>query len=487
MQVLILTEGFKHTGYGHVSRCMAIAQSFQKRNIKVTFLINGDDHVVEMLQDHYPVFSFNWLSEHQKLIESLSVANLVVIDSYLADSAVYRLVRERVSQCVYLDDFNRLDYPEGIIMNGTVGAEFIDYQKKDGQEYLLGKDYIILREAFGHLPSPGRLVSDKINRILVTFGGTDPLNVTTKVLSNIVDNYANTEKCIILGAAFTHIQEIKSLADIHTKFYYNVGAEEMKDLMLCADVAISAAGQTINELAITGLPSVIFKVADNQDNNITGWLHSGFIDSFIDATEDWPSGLLEESLSQLENREYRMMLSTHGRSLVDGKGTDRLVKTVLRSFCRTDMKMNRAEEKDLLPLFELANDKEVRGNSFSTEAIPLDEHTNWFRSVLNNPARILYVFYLFEQLVGQIRFDKEGDYATISLSLAASFRGVGLATSMLKIALNEFNDSQPRINRVYAYVKSENVPSQRAFLSAGFVECLNDNNDALKYSYVYGS
>lgn len=45
MRVLILTEGYSHTGYGHISRCTAIAQVFRERNANVTFIVNGDESV----------------------------------------------------------------------------------------------------------------------------------------------------------------------------------------------------------------------------------------------------------------------------------------------------------------------------------------------------------------------------------------------------------------------------------------------------------
>ena len=46
--------------------------------------------------------------------------------------------------------------------------------------------------------------------------------------------------------------------------------------MLESDIAISAAGQTTYELARISLPTIMIKVAKNQDLNIKGWLNHGF-------------------------------------------------------------------------------------------------------------------------------------------------------------------------------------------------------------------
>ena len=85
------------------------------------------------------------------MLEYLSQDDIIVIDSYLAGKGLYTEIRQRVKVAAYLDDFNRLEYPEGIIINGTVGAELIPYKRNFGQHYLLGKDFVILREAFKDL------------------------------------------------------------------------------------------------------------------------------------------------------------------------------------------------------------------------------------------------------------------------------------------------------------------------------------------------
>ena len=483
MRFLILTEEFQHTGYGHVTRCMAIAQAFQARGIEVMFLVDGDTNVVSILQN-YSFQAFNWLHDIDRLKKNLENVQLALIDSYRASLDLYQFVHKHVSVCVYLDDFNRLEYPPGIIMNGTVGAELIAYPKRENQIYLLGKDYVILREPFNH-DLYSKKISEKISSVLITFGGTDPLNLTTTVLSKVLDYSVELKKIVILGAAFSHVEEVRALADKQTELHHNVDAKAMKRLMQNADLAISAAGQTINELAITGLPSIIFKVADNQDNNISGWKRFGFIDSYIDATQTWSSDCLIKQIRRMEDPAIRLRVSELGKNLIDGKGCERLVKKAMLLYCRKNMVILRAREKDLLPLFKLANDIVVRQNSFSVKSIVLSEHTEWFNATLHNPDRRLYVFYLSEMFVGQIRFDKEGySHLVVSISIDAFFRGWGLASYMLQTAISELKKDEFGLNmKIYAYVKEENEASQFAFLKAGFRKCVNEENKVLKFVY----
>lgn len=486
MRVLFLTEGYAFTGYGHVSRCTAIARVFRERNVDVTFIVNGDESVRDLAQP-YPLFIFNWLEDWNHLVDYLADTDIVMIDSYLAGKELYEAISHQVEIGVYLDDFNRLEYPEGIIVNGTVGAELIPYPQREGRYYLLGKNYVILREAFTGMLSQKK-IKEKIETVLITFGGSDPLNLTPVVLSKLTNYYAVLKKIVILGPAFSHKAEIEAMMDDRTVLYRNVEAEVMRDLMLDADIAISAAGQTINELAITGLPSIIVKVADNQENNIAGWMKIGFIDTFIDATAEWDIKNLEKALLRLQDQELRREISDRGKTQIDGKGAYRIMKEASRMFYEKHADMRFAREDDLHPLFELANDRMVRQNSFSTDEISLDEHTNWFNATLRNNARKLFVFFDKERLIGQVRFDvAEDNSAVISISIGAVYRGFGLASCLLEKALERFHNVDGQVNKVYAYVKTENLASRYAFIRAGFEACVSDNEDALKYCYVYGN
>ena len=44
------------------------------------------------------------------------------------------------------------------------------------------------------------------------------------------------------------------------------------------DLAISASGQTLYELACIGVPTIAIGIIDNQKNNIKNWINQGFIE-----------------------------------------------------------------------------------------------------------------------------------------------------------------------------------------------------------------
>ena len=114
MEVVILTEGGKDYGYGHVARCSSIYQAFEHYNIFPKFVVNGDESIKSIVPD-IDVEIDNWLNNSFK-------ADIVVVDSYLADRIFYNEISKNSLLGVYLDDNNRFDYPKGIVVNGTLDS-----------------------------------------------------------------------------------------------------------------------------------------------------------------------------------------------------------------------------------------------------------------------------------------------------------------------------------------------------------------------------
>ena len=136
MDVVILTEGGKSFGFGHVARCSSIYQAFLKRNISPKFFINGDDSVKSILKG----IDFkikNWLDD----ISFLNSIDIVIIDSYLANSDLFEQISKKVALTVSLDDNKRLEYTKGMVVNGLINASNLNYPRNDSIKYLLGSDF----------------------------------------------------------------------------------------------------------------------------------------------------------------------------------------------------------------------------------------------------------------------------------------------------------------------------------------------------------
>ncbi|MBA7527267.1 hypothetical protein ES705_19443 [subsurface metagenome] len=327
MNVFIITEGGKNIGFGHITRCLSLYQAFEERGIKPKFIINGDKDIEYLLKDvNYQIF--NWLNEKNKLFKKIKDADIAIIDSYLADVSVYNTLSDLIKTPVYVDDNKRLDYPKGIVLNGNIHAETLNYPKKNGNIYLLGTKYTPLRKEFWE--SPEKKIKEKIENIMITFGGDDAKNMTPKILVFLNNNYPNLIKNVIIGRAFENIDDIKKCADKNTNLIYYPDAEKMKEIMLESDVAISAGGQTLNELASVGVPTIGVCIAENQLGNIKGWEKIGFLEY-----AGWYSkgNILEKIknvIENLKNSKERKNKYKITRKFIDGKGSLRISIKLLK-------------------------------------------------------------------------------------------------------------------------------------------------------------
>lgn len=326
MNVLLFTEGGADIGIGHITRCLSLYQAFEEKGITPLFIINGDETVRDLVRG-INCEIFNWIKEERKLFNLLKDTDVAIVDSYKADPKFYEIISKSVNIPVYIDDTKRIDYPRGIVINGTIYAEDLDYPKRKDVTYLLGSKYIPIRKEFCDVPE--KEIKENIEKVMITFGGDDAKNMTPKVLKLLNKNFPELKKKVIIGKGFKNIEQIEILKHAKTELVYYPDAEGMKQIMLESDIAISAGGQTLYEFARVGIPSIAIAVADNQMNNIKGWQKAGFIE-YVGWWKD--NGLTRKVLDcfeGLKNREIRMEKSLTGQRFVDGRGSRRIVDLLL--------------------------------------------------------------------------------------------------------------------------------------------------------------
>lgn len=326
MKVFIITEGSKNTGFGHITRCLSLYQAFNERGIKPKFIVNADNDVEYLLkQVNYQIF--NWLDEKRKLFEMIKDADIAIIDSYLSDISVYNTLSELVKLSVYIDDNKRLDYPNGIVVNGNIHAEKLQYPKRDGIKYLLGTRYTPLRKDFWEVPQ--KKIKERIESIMVTFGGDDARNMTPKIINLLNKEYPDLRKNIIIGKAFRNIEEIKKEIDKNTNLIYYSDAGKIKEIMLESDITISAGGQTLYELARVGVPTIGICVADNQLESIKEWGKIGFLEYAGLYNKNNIATKMNRLLKNVENIKIRKLKSKVGKKFVDGKGSLNIIEILI--------------------------------------------------------------------------------------------------------------------------------------------------------------
>jgi RimJ/RimL family protein N-acetyltransferase len=157
---------------------------------------------------------------------------------------------------------------------------------------------------------------------------------------------------------------------------------------------------------------------------------------------------------------------------------DKLRDVLIHSCFFDKLILRVANEKDMLKLFEWANDEQVRKNSFNQDKIELQQHKIWFENKCKDSACLILVASVDQMDVGQIRFE-------IDFSINKEFRGKGYGSDIIKRGMVELFGIKPSVKKIIGKVKKGNTSSGKAFLKAGFKLAKNSvtNNEFNIYCF----
>ncbi|MDD5595653.1 MAG: bifunctional UDP-2,4-diacetamido-2,4,6-trideoxy-beta-L-altropyranose hydrolase/GNAT family N-acetyltransferase [Candidatus Omnitrophica bacterium] len=488
MKALILTEGGKNIGFGHLARCSSLYDAFREKGVFPNLIINCDKTVGKILKNR-KYTAFNWLKEKNGVFNLVKGADIAIIDSYLAGASFYEKFSKIVKLPVYLDDAMRLDYPRGIVLNGSEDAEKLNYPKRAGLVYLLGKKYMPLRKEFWKVPK--KKIKKNIRDVLLTFGNDDRANLTPQILKLLVAAYPTIHKRVVVGSGFKNIQEIKKVKDRMTKLVSYPDAISLQRLMLEADLAFSSGGQTICELARVGLPAIAIATAKNQLNNIMGMERSGLIKN-----AGWFKGKnlparLSKGILQLKPYQRRLIMSKRQKRSIDGKGAQRVVNEILKKsahyqYLKHGIKLRKVRQDDCYPLWCWRNNPQVRKWSFERNQIDYAKHKDWFKKKINNHDTRIYIAEDKQgRKIGQVRFEaNQKSCACITINLNPKFFGKGFGREIMKMGTLRFLKEKPQIKEITAEIIRENIVSKKAFCRAGYVFLRNGFKNNIKMSVL---
>lgn len=334
--LLIRADANAHKGTGHLMRCLALAQGWQARGGRATFItacesdglrqrLSDEGFQVIALEHPYPDPA-DWEMTSKML--AAHPGAWVVLDGYHFDPAYQRQIREAGHPLLVIDDMAHLDhYYADVVLNQNINAEQLRYSCEPYTRLLLGTRYVLLRSEFLAWRGWQREILEVTRKILVTLGGGDPDNQTLKVIRALRQvGVDDLEAVVVVGASNPHYQELK-FAIRNSQFTIRLvrNVSNMPELMAWADVAISAGGSTCWEMAFMGLPTILLVLAGNQRDIAEGVseadvaLNLGWFEQVTDAH-------IVDALSRLlVNCDQRHQMSRSGQALVDGMGRERVV------------------------------------------------------------------------------------------------------------------------------------------------------------------
>lgn len=396
----------------------------------------------------------------------------IVVDGYQFDAAYQAMIKARGHALLFIDDYGHATgYPADIVLNQNSYATPALYTgRAAGSRLLLGPAYALLRQEFKPWRGWQRTIPPRAQRLLVTLGGSDPDNVTGRVLQALQTLPPGTlETRLVVGGSNPHAATLQAALRPHDSIELLYDIDNMAEQMAWADLAVAASGSTCWELSFMGLPALLLILSENQAPIAADLTHYGSAQALGWAQEVTETQLREAILALRVAPERRQAMAEAARCLVDGRGCLRAIAAMLP---RPDFAVRPVQPQDSPLLWYWANDPQVRANSFSTDFIPWTAHQGWFERKQQDHLCHFYLLLDGHGLpVGQARFDLDPalTHAIISVSLDASYRGQGHGGELIALAARQLL-KEHAIDEIHAYIKLDNAGSLRAFTKAGFHE-----------------
>ncbi|AQR96971.1 UDP-2,4-diacetamido-2,4,6-trideoxy-beta-L-altropyranose hydrolase [Clostridium saccharoperbutylacetonicum] len=271
MKIFIRADGGKDIGLGHIMRMLVLGEELQKSN-EVGFICRNsisnkfEAGIKKIKEKSFKVIEISEEDYIGEIIEMQTKhnADVLITDSYDVDEEYFIKLKEYFRFTGYVDDVNKCKMDVDFIINQNINADDLYYWKNVGKntKLLLGTQYCMLRNEFRQAYK-SKVIKKEIQDILLTLGGMDNNNNTLKILEKIKDINKNLH--VVIGSAFDKdlIEKIQDITKKHNNIYIYENAN-MDQLMLKCDVAISACGSTLYELAAMSVPTIGVVLAENQ-------------------------------------------------------------------------------------------------------------------------------------------------------------------------------------------------------------------------------
>ncbi len=352
IQVTFVVEAGGVVGFGHLKRCLIIANAMHERGMTVCFLLGDLSGAGEELikksgfrcnlfsQENYSQLSTlvkNDASDHSKGIVLFDVShsglerNIQPLEKCLKQlctaSFTVGLIDSSGAQSLraYMAEIN-----VDLLIAPYVGEKKVaDSCVKE----LLGPKYFVIDPSYS--TAFEKRISDRSNRIVVTCGGADPTEISLLILKSLdLVSDRKLDVRVIAGPFFSKklVREIVCCADsISHNIEFVDAPESLADSMRWCDVAISTSGLTKYELAATGTPALLISI-DVIHEEINGAFNAEGCSSDIGIGKYLgESDVSSELISLLDDYDRRRMMSEKGSNLIDGMGTERIIDALIRS------------------------------------------------------------------------------------------------------------------------------------------------------------
>ena len=286
-------------GMGHIYRTLTIAHEINDHEIIFTCDEKYNLVVEKIASKDYKVISY----KNQEEILDMK-PDIVINDVLNTSSSFIQKLKENNIKVINFEDFG-----EGSAYTNYTINELYEVPVLEGTNYLWGSEYFFLRDEFNEA-RPNKF-NDRVDRILISFGGTDQNNLTLLTLKCILPivQKKNISVSIVCGAGYMYKDELEKY--LEQVAYKNIsivfGTEIISKIMENVQVAICSNGRTVYEMADMNIPSIVISHHLRENGHSFSSLEKGFVNLGV-INGKTGKNILKSFEKLVSDRDYRYLL-----------------------------------------------------------------------------------------------------------------------------------------------------------------------------------
>jgi len=316
MRILIRTEGNHQKGMGDVWSSIALADECVRYFDDISFMVSDEAETVYIIKARgYEFFTVNSLLREQEVITFFQ-PDLVLVTMLNNPPSYIKFLKEFPCFVVTVDDAGE----------GAKSADLNINVLYPIPGAVTGLKFLALRNEFQKAHKKVNTIREDIQELLVTQGGSDTYGFTPQIIRALEGVGWRPHCTVVVGPAFQHEVDLdKAVQSSTLDLTIRRNPPHMHQLMEKADLAITAGGLTMFELACVGTPSLVicgepFEVETAQRLENAGVVvNLGFGGNLDFARVPIALYVLAG------NSDKRRHMSLRGKQLIDGRGSERVV------------------------------------------------------------------------------------------------------------------------------------------------------------------
>jgi UDP-2,4-diacetamido-2,4,6-trideoxy-beta-L-altropyranose hydrolase len=329
-------------GIGHVARMSALIEEAAASGVEPIALFGGDPTLAGWSRSQGIAADLRpWTTADVLAIASEPRVGAVVLDGPALAAALAPALAARGIRTIVVDDRGDFALPAHAVVNHNFHATWHAGGYPNAALHLLGRDYLMLRRAIRAVPRGAcRSASSGRLRVLVNFGGSDPVGATARVV-RLFPAERPVELVAVAGPGFCDRDGLHAAASIASAAGHAVEViadpAHPGELFRTTNAAITAAGDTLGELAYLGCPSLAYAIAADQLTPARALAQAGQIAGGFPWARVDDAALRAQLAAFIADDRARRALRDRALATADGDGARRVVARLLdRAAVRAD-------------------------------------------------------------------------------------------------------------------------------------------------------